>query len=236
LSASYAPKEAALVASLAAQLNLAPKRVLPLIETLSGLNRDDSEQLLKSLQDINVRLVKLRAGSTKMNPEYIKTLQLRTSLISQISSKVPNFAQIAKLQPNPAALVKTIETTIELQTLKYQIAENQRLTTSLLVSLKAISSELPQYILLQSKISAQDEAISSAAKDNENLKIELNKLVGTWDVLEGPYIKKTQPAIAFLMFSAGYSVLLFLMLFRNTAQRIYSHLATLLNFSSGKRS
>ena len=163
------------------------------------MNRDDSEQLLKSLQDINVRLTRLKAGSSEKNPEYIKTLQLRNSLIAEISRKVPGFNQVAKLQPNPATLTKTIDAVIELQTLSYQIAENQRLTNSLLASLKEISRELPQYILLQSKITAQDDAIAAAAKDNENLKIELNKLVGTWDIQEGPYVKKNQVVIIFLI-------------------------------------
>lgn len=199
LSAGFEPQKVKLVSSLAAQLNYPPSRILPLVETLSGLNRDDSEQLLKSLQDINVRLTKLKAGSSEKNPEYIKTLQLRTSLIAEISRKVPGFNQISKLQPNPATLTKTIDTVIELQTLRYQIAENQRLTSSLLASLKEISRELPQYILLQSKITAQDDAIAAAAKDNETLNIELNKLVGTWGIQEGPYIKGNHKLVVFLI-------------------------------------
>ena len=222
LSAGYEPRKTELVSTLAAQLNIAPIRVLPLIETLNGLNRDDSEQLLKSLQDINVRLIRLRAGSSNKNPEYVKTLQLRTSLIAEISKKVPGFIQIAKLQPNPQTLSKTIQTVIELQTLRYQIAENQRLTNSLLTSLKEISRELPQYILLQSKISAQDDAIANAAKDNEVLKIELNKLVGTWDVLEGPYIKRAHPVIMFLIFYICAISLLSLVLFNGLASKLYA--------------
>lgn len=235
LSAGYEPRKVQLISSLAAQMNITPERVLPIVQTLNGLNRDDSEQLLKSLQDINVRLIRLRAGSSEKNPEYQNTLKLRSSLIAEINSKVPGFNKVASLQPNPETLSKTIETVIELQTLEYQIAENRRLTSTLLSSLKEISRELPQYVLLQSKISAQDDAIVNAAKDNETLKIELNKLVGTWDILEGPYVRRTSPAVIFVIFYLCAFLLMYLILLNDISRLVYRQVIASVQTSQGDK-
>jgi len=223
---SYLPKRTELIASIASQLNVTPTRASKLLFPILSLNKDEVQPLINSLQDINVRLAKFKTSGNTKSFEYRRTLILKDSLIKQIANKSPGFSSLVALLPNPTLVPDLVSVAVKVRSLDLELQENIALSTKILKQLEIINKRLPEYTLLKSKIEAQDKAISAAAEDNEELKIELSRVVGTWDVINGPY--SVYPSLILIWF-ASYLVAVISFVFYTSRDLLISKLIVLIN-------
>jgi len=203
---SYAFERVKLISLLAAQLGIAPTQVTYIITSLDGLNKESVLPLLKALQDINVKLYKVLAISSRNSPEYKSARDAQSALIDQIQATVPGINKLISLKPNPDIIPNIIETSIKLKSLEYQIAQNKNLSNKILLESKSLSDNLPIYTIVNAKVTAQQAALSDAVQDNELLKIEINRMVATWKIISGPTIFPNNTLLIFIcLFVVSFS-------------------------------
>ena len=184
---------------LASTLGVKPEIAKSLVSQLGGITDDRVQPLVKSLQEVNVKIAKMRSITSKSNQELSNAVLLRYRLLSQLNRTVPGWKRLSEKSPDPSLLPDIVSNVIEVKSIEIQRSEASKLQAQLLKRLNAVNSALADYALMKSSLDSKTKALDQITQENEQLLIELNRMAGNWELIKGPYADRLNIIATFMV-------------------------------------